>query len=221
MIPHGRDIGTCAAGRLAPPCAASDFSVVSEDSDGIPLGQRMDDWCEGRDWHWRALILVLFVWQAVRCLQDPMGPNLFGGINFGAHEFGHLFFSFGGEWLTVAGGSLMQLLVPIGAAAALAVTAQDWFGVAACGTWLASSFANLAPYIADARAQDLDLLSFSEDGAGHDWHYLLAHAGRLKQDTAIARSVKFVSALVLVISVLFALSLLLRMARSKKPAAMR
>ena len=61
-------------------------------------------------------LFAVLAWQAVRPLR-AMGGHLFAGINFGAHEFGHLFFAFFGEWMTIAGGSLMQLLVPIGAAA--------------------------------------------------------------------------------------------------------
>ncbi len=179
-----------------------------------PLAARIDAWCVGRTWTWRAAVLTLFVWQAMRGLRDPTQFTLFRGIDFGAHEFGHLFFAFGGEWLMVAGGSLMQLLVPVGAAAALVVTAGDWFGVAACGVWLSASFAELVPYIADARAQEMDLVSFSPDGGGHDWHYLLAHAGLLKQDQLVARGAKFLAVVLLVASLLFALSLLRRMAAS-------
>lgn len=182
-----------------------------------PLRARIDRWCAGRAWTWRAVVLALLVWQAARVLRDPLRPSLFGGINFGAHEFGHLFFSFGGEWLTIAGGSLMQLIVPVGAAVALAVTAEDWFGVAACGLWLSSSLADLAPYIADARAQALDLVSFSPDGGEHDWHYLLAHAGLLRHDQLVARGAKFAGALLLVASLLFALALLRRMATLPPP----
>ena len=108
------------------------------------------------------------------------------------------------------GGSLTQFLVPIGAAAIMRYY-RDWFGVAACGLWLASSFADLAPYIADARAMDLDLVSFSEDGAGHDWNYLLGKAGLLFKDQAIARADRFAGVLVLLLSVALAVWLLREM----------
>lgn len=146
-------------------------------------------WAAGRSWQWRVPLFLLLAWQAGKPLQE-MGPSLFSGITFGAHEFGHLFFAFFGEWMAIAGGSLMQLLVPIGAAAVV-LRSRDWFGVAVCALFLASSFGDLSWYIADARAQDLDLVSFSPDGGGHDWHYLLRHAGLLKQDLAIARLARF------------------------------
>lgn len=180
--------------------------------------ESVEAWCEGRDWRWRAALLSLLVWQAARPLRDAEAGDLFRGIDFGAHEFGHLFFSFGGEWLAVAGGSLMQLIVPVGAAVVMVATPKkDWFGALACGTWLAASLAELAPYIADARAQDLDLVSFSPDGGGHDWHYLLAHAGMLRQDIALARFTRFVAVCVLIVTVVLAAMLFRRMAR--RPAA--
>lgn len=173
------------------------------------------DWAAGRAWPWRAVVLVALAWQASIPFRDGEAFHVFRGITFGAHEFGHLFFALSGnEWLTVAGGSLMQFLVPVGAAAVMRYY-RDWFGVAACGIWLASSLADLAPYIADARAMELDLVSFSEDGAGHDWNYLLGKAGMLLQDQALARADRRAGLLVLVGAVVLGGWVLLQMRRVK------
>jgi hypothetical protein len=173
-------------------------------------------WAAGRWWQWRLPLLVLLVVQAARPLREFGEPHLFGGITFGAHEFGHLFFGFGGEWLTIAGGSLMQLLVPIGAAAAV-LQKRDWFGAAVCGLFLAASLGDLSWYIADARARELDLLSFSPDGSGHDWAFLLRRAGLLQKDLVLARFARFVGWCVLLASTFFALRLLWWMKTLPKP----
>jgi hypothetical protein len=176
------------------------------------------DWCTGRAWTWRAAVAALLAWQASIAFRDPEGFHVFRGITFGAHEFGHLFFSLlGNEWLAIAGGSLMQFLVPVGAAAIMRYH-RDWFGVAVCGLWLAASFADLAPYIADARAMDLDLVSFSEDGAVHDWHYLLSKAGLLAKDQGIARLDRFAGFVVFVAALALAGWLLVQMKRTTRPA---
>jgi hypothetical protein len=160
------------------------------------------------------VVLLLLAWQAGIAFRDPEAFHVFRGITFGAHEFGHLFFAlFGSEWLAVAGGSLMQFLVPVGAGAIMR-RYRDWFGVAICGLWLAASFADLAPYIADARAMDLDLVSFSEEGAVHDWHFLLSRAGWLRHDQAVARADRFAGFVVLVASMLLGVWLLLQMRKS-------
>jgi len=172
------------------------------------------DWAAGRSRPWRAAVLLVLAWQASIPFRDSEAFHVFRGITFGAHEFGHLFFALSGnEWLTVAGGSLTQFLVPVLAAAVMRYY-RDWFGVAVCGLWLASSFADLAPYIADARAMDLDLVSFSEDGAGHDWNYLLGKAGMLFRDQALARADRFAGFVVLVASVALAGWLLVQMRRA-------
>jgi hypothetical protein len=173
------------------------------------------DWCRGRAWTWRAATLLFLTWQASIPFRDAEAFHIFRGITFGAHEFGHLFFALSGsEWLGVAGGSLMQFLVPIGAAAIMRYY-RDWFGVAACGLWLASSFGDLASYIADARAMDLDLVSFSEDGAIHDWNYLLGKAGLLLQHQAVARLDRFVGVIVLMASLALGVWLLLQIKRAR------
>ena len=114
----------------------------------------------------------------------------------------------------------MQLLVPVGAAVAMVATPRkDWFGAVACGTWLAASLADLATYIADARAQAMDLVSFSPDGGGHDWHFLLAHAGMLRRDLEIARLARAGAALTLVVTIVLAGLLFRRMAAARAPTA--
>lgn len=164
--------------------------------DDLPLTERMRAWSTGRWWWWRAPLFLLLATQVLRPLREQGDWTLFSGILFGAHEFGHLFWALLGEWFGVAGGSLTQLFVPIGAIA-LVWRGKDWFGVAIGGLFLATSLAELSWYIADARTEMMDLVSFSAEGAVHDWNYLLGRAGWLKADLAIARSLRFVAWLVL------------------------
>jgi hypothetical protein len=174
------------------------------------------EWAAGRWWWWRAPILLFFVAQALRPLREQGEWTLFSGIIFGAHEFGHLFWMFFGEWMGVAGGSLTQLLIPIGAAAVV-LRSRDWFGVAICGVFLATSLGELSWYIDDARRLDLDLVSFSEDGGIHDWNYLLNSVGLIRHDRAIAGLTRLTGIVVLLASFVFALQLLWWMA-TLKPA---
>lgn len=185
--------------------------------DNAPLGARMRAWCAGRNWWWRALLFAYLALQVLKPLREQGEWTLFSGIIFGAHEFGHLFWIPLGEWMSVAGGSLTQLLVPIGAAA-LVWRGRDWFGVAVGGLFLATSLAELSWYIADARNEMLDLVSFSEEGAIHDWNYLLGSIGRLDSDQAFARFTRLLAWLVLLSSTALTLRLCWWMATDKKPA---
>lgn len=163
-----------------------------------PLLNDIRDWAQGRWWWWRVLLLLFLGWDGLRHLRDPEAGGIFAGITFGVHEFGHLLFAFGGEFLAVLGGSLNQLLIPIGAGA-LMYHYRDYFGIAAAGAWLSSSLLDLARYIADARAMELDLVGFGEDPM-HDWSYLLHHWGLLASDLRIAAGVRLLALGVLLLS---------------------
>ena len=149
----------------------------------------------------RKALLVGFALLALKHLFDPDFWSPFAGLVFGTHEFGHLAFAFFGEWLAVAGGSLMQLLLPAAMMVYFHRVRGDRLGVAVCGVWLAISLANLAVYIGDARAQQLDLVSFSPGGAIHDWNYLLGSLGLLSRDGALAGLVRLVGLITLAASV--------------------
>jgi len=86
--------------------------------------------------------------------------------------------------------------VPIGAAGLL-LARRDYFGVGVAGCWLSFSLSNLAVYVADARAQELPLVSFSPDGGEHDWFYLLDHFNALGYDLRLALLLRRISFLVL------------------------
>lgn len=105
------------------------------------------------------------------------------------HEAGHLLFSPFGEFLTVLGGSLFQLLVP--AAFVLYFLKQrDRYAAAIVTFWLAASCFNLATYVADARAGELPLITGNR--ADHDWTWLLIQMDLLSQDVLLGRIVKAV-----------------------------
>jgi hypothetical protein len=162
-----------------------------------------------RSWVWRLALLLWLGWTGWRYLAEPDYGSIFSGIIFGSHEFGHLFFAPFGELMTVAGGSLMQLLVPVGAAALL-IARRDWFGTAVAGCWLSFSLSNLAVYIGDAVAQELPLVSFSPDGGGHDWNYLLDRFNLLSYDLRLAMLTRQISFAVLAGSFVWGLWICLR-----------
>lgn len=144
---------------------------------------------------WRLPLLLVLAVQARGPLVEQ-GWGLFGGITFGAHEFGHLVFAlFGNTFLTVAGGSLMQLLIPIGAGAVL-WRSRDWVGVAVAGLWLAAAIGDLSWYVGDARALELPLVSMGGEGDDHDWNYLLRTFDLLRSDLAIAAQLRRVGNLI-------------------------
>jgi hypothetical protein len=116
---------------------------------------------------------------------------LMDGVFVPIHEGGHLLFRFFGEFLSVAGGTLLQLTVPI-ALAIYFVFQRQAQGVAFCMFFFFEQFLPIATYMADARAQDLPLLTIGDgDYVIHDWNYLFSKFGVLQHDIQIAGTVRF------------------------------
>lgn len=98
------------------------------------------------------------------------------------HEAGHVLFMLFGQFMTIAGGTLMQLIMPLVLCGALLSKARDPFG-ASLGLWLVGvSLLDIAPYAYDALEPKLMLLGgrTGEDG-GHDWINMLSDLGLLKR----------------------------------------
>ncbi|HEY1866022.1 MAG TPA: hypothetical protein VGG55_03035 [Candidatus Acidoferrales bacterium] len=109
------------------------------------------------------------------------------------HEGGHLLFGwFGSHWLTVAGGTLLQLFAPF-ALAVYFMFRRQITGTAFCAFFFFEQFLPIATYMADARSQSLTYVTVGDpDMAEHDWFYLFSHAGVLDHDTQIGAVVRFV-----------------------------
>lgn len=98
--------------------------------------------------------------------------------NLAFHEGGHIIFGLlGSRFLMVLGGTLMQLLPP--AAAMFHFRRRSMkFSADMAFLWFGQNLVGIGRYIADARAQNLELIA----GGVHDWTYLLETAGLLAWD---------------------------------------
>jgi hypothetical protein len=119
-------------------------------------------------------------------------------IDLAIHEAGHIVFMPFGEFMTVLGGSLFQLLVPAVFVGYFARSRQ-WYSAFFVLLWVGQSCFNLSYYIADARARVLPLLS--DDPTSHDWTWLLLQVGLLDQDRAIGNLVRILGLALCVVAV--------------------
>jgi hypothetical protein len=150
-------------------------------------------------WTWVAFY-ALFLYQATRGRGLPL---LMDGVFVPIHEGGHVIFHIFGEFMGIAGGTLMQLLAPFLLAAYFSFRRQPQ-GVAFCMFFLFEQFLPIATYMADARAQDLPLLSLgSGEDVIHDWNYLFGHLGVLAHDTQIAAFMRFAGWLGMIVVVVW------------------
>jgi len=163
----------------------------------------------------RAMLLALLAWWTWRFVPHPLDAGRIIGsflhlVNLPFHEAGHIIFSPLGEFMTILGGSLMQVLVPIICAVAFA-RRDDWFGVAVAVWWAGENLVDLGPYIADARALRIPLIG-GQTGAevtGHDWEALLDRLGWLRFDHTLGLGAHLAGSTLMVVSLLAGAWLLL------------
>lgn len=133
-----------------------------------------------------AALMLLAVWGWQLAAMDYRDAEINGSfmhnIVLPIHEAGHIFFIPLGEFMTILGGSLFQVALPLGIGAAFLLRQRDAFGAAVCLWWGGAAVVDLAPYIWDALNPQMLLLGghTGEDGP-HDWIYLLGKFGALKR----------------------------------------
>ncbi len=150
------------------------------------------DWARGRSGWPRLPLLLWFAYILVRHLREPRYESLFGGLNLGIHELGHLVFAPFGEFVGVAGGTILQLAAPL-VAGALFRRQRDWFAMAVASCWLSTNLFSVARYAGDARARRLPLVSPTSGDPLHDWGFMLGRLGLLRRDTVIAGGLRFLA----------------------------
>lgn len=154
---------------------------VKDDPDPIILGIKT------------ALIVAIFAW-GLKLFFVPIeeaGNNILHYVNLPFHEAGHVFFGLFGEFFTVLGGSLFQLIMPMICVVVLLLKTRDPFGASVALWWFGENFIDMAPYINDARSLELMLLggvTGKERPGFHDWENILGTLGLLPYDHIIAHS---------------------------------
>ena len=109
------------------------------------------------------------------------------GADLVFHEAGHPIFGlFGWRFLTILGGTLLQLAPPVAAAVAFWRKRQP-ASFAVVMVWLGVNLVNVGQYAADAQARALPLLNADADG--HDWWNMLRALGLLEQCQVIGAAI--------------------------------
>lgn len=113
---------------------------------------------------------------------------LLDGADLLIHEAGHPIFGLlGNHWLMMAGGTLLQLIMPLAFWWDFRRRDQPRSSLV-CLAWVGQNFLHIGRYAADARAQELPLVG----GGVHDWTYLLETVGLLRHDIGVGMTFDFV-----------------------------
>lgn len=159
-------------------------------------------------WARWALVVGLAIW-TIQFARTPLSSDAMESFlhlpDLIFHEAGHIIFSPFGQFVSVLGGSLLQVLIPVIAVAAF-IRQEDPFSASIGAWWAGQNLVDLAPYIADARSLSLVLLG-GRTGAeveGHDWEFILTQLGVTHLDRQIGYTAHAIGILIMVSALAYA-----------------
>jgi hypothetical protein len=133
------------------------------------------------------------------------------------HEFGHILFLPFGEFMTLLGGSLFQVMMPLGLGAYFIVKNRDPFAGSLMLWWAAAGVMDTAPYIYDAwKPQHVLLTGRTGDTGAHDFIDVLGDLGLLRRAQPIGRAVHAFSVALMLAALAWSAYLVLQQYRRRR-----
>ncbi|HEV8097473.1 MAG TPA: hypothetical protein VGP71_17225 [Burkholderiales bacterium] len=165
------------------------------------------------------LLGAWYAWQFFRFdVSDPESmplPFLYAAI-VPFHEFGHILFSPFGEFMHVAGGSLMQFLMPLGFGIYFVHWRHDNLAGWLMLWWEGTQWVDLAPYCYDAKKPAMILLTGrTGDTGAHDYIDMLGDLGLLNRAHEVAAVMKYFGVLLMLAALFWGALLLARAWRDR------
>jgi hypothetical protein len=125
---------------------------------------------------WLVFYIIFFLYAAF----NHSGFLFLDFVNLIIHEAGHFFFSWFGYTITILGGTLGELIVPL-LCGLYFFWQRELTAVTFCSFWFFENFLYIGTYMADARALALPLVGSGD----HDWEILFGQWGVLQHDQRI------------------------------------
>lgn len=183
------------------------------------LCNQVGERCAGRSWPGHAVLLVVLAWFSIGPLFDPTAWSPVLWLSVAVHEAGHFTTNFWAPTLlAVAAGTIFQWGAPL-LCGWLLWRQGEPFAIPVALVWLGMSLGVSVPYIADASAQALPLISVGNYHPDtHDWNYMLGAFGLLRLDGFLAGLCRLASVLVLLAGLASGIWILIEMARRRSAA---
>lgn len=170
------------------------FEFITETTGPVDVAAfygRMLTWLALFVWGW-SFILAGIDWTVI-------GASFMHHINLPFHEFGHVLFMPFGRFMHILGGSLFQVLLPLGLMLAFIIQRRDNFAASVMLWWAGQSLIDVSPYIADARDRAIPLVG-GADEEFHDWGNLLTMMDALDKTRTVAKFSFGLGALLMLLS---------------------
>lgn len=150
-----------------------------------------------------------FFWAAF----NPADWRFVDNFNLVIHEAGHLLFIPFGQFMTIAGGSLFQVIVPAVFAAYFYYNEKP-FSCALVLFLAGESLLNVSVYAGDAVSMQLPLLG--GDDSIHDWNWMLDRLSLLNHTREIAGAIRALGTLTIILAAAWSLASARRQAESPR-----
>lgn len=129
------------------------------------------------------LLILFFIWGWTFILGgiswESVGSSFLHNISLPFHEFGHVLFIPFGDFMIILGGSLFQVLMPLGIMLAFIFKQRDNFAASIMLWWSGQNFIDISPYISDAPYRAIPLINGLGEES-HDWGNLLVMTGKME-----------------------------------------
>lgn len=149
-----------------------------------------------------AVLTIYFLWIA----SDPMQGSFLDLVDLPIHETGHLVFRPFGEFMMIAGGSLLQVIFPA-IFVGYFIWHEKYYSAAIVVFWVGQSVLNVWVYASDAVVMQLMLTSGSTgaEGGFHDWNYMLTETGLLKSTKIVSGIIRAAGTLTIITAGIFSI----------------
>lgn len=125
----------------------------------------------------KLLLLVFVALHTISYLASANSWHFVDSVDLLIHEAGHVIFSPFGAFMTILGGSLLQVLLPLVFVVYFWIKNQK-YSAGILLNWVAVNLINVSVYAGDAVRMQLPLISGDTDG--HDWNNLMLMTVGLK-----------------------------------------
>lgn len=132
---------------------------------------------------WKILISILASIYFFYCARHYTEWQFLDSVNLVFHEAGHTIAFFFPKFISIAGGTILQLLVPVLCILHL-YGHGHYYSSALMSFWLGQNFVEISLYARDAVTMQLPLLGGSD--VLHDWNYMLSALGILHKTQSVA-----------------------------------
>jgi hypothetical protein len=142
--------------------------------------------------------LQFFTWDVNGDVMNAFihGPNLI------FHEAGHVLFMPFGDFLSILGGSMFQILLPLGLTYVFYFREENPFAASVTLWWVGQNLTDVALYISDAGARSLPLIGGMSEEA-HDWGNLLTMMNLLEYDHALGIFTHYIGMIVMLVGLVW------------------